>query len=259
MKKQLHIVKIGGSLMEEPGSQQQLVQAFTQLDGPKILVHGGGGKASQLESALGLEPKMVHGRRITSPESLEVVVMVYAGLLNKTLVAALQAQKCNALGVCGADANLIAARKRPVRELDYGLVGDVTAVNTEALSTLLEAGYSPVLCAITHDGKGQLLNTNADTIATEIAIQMGQSHEVILHYCFDRPGVLKNPGDATSIIPRLDHASYHQLKAQGVIHGGMLPKLDNCFRALQSGVSQIRLGSIAMLIQPDEPYTLLST
>lgn len=257
MKTKLQVVKVGGKLLEDQVLFPRILKAYASLPEPKILVHGGGNKASEMESRLGLQPRMVGGRRITSAESLDVVVMVYAGLLNKRIVAGLQALDCNALGLCGADGSLINARKRPVMDLDFGYVGDVTSVHHNHMNALLQAGFSPILCALSHDGKGQLLNTNADTIATEVAIAMSDTYEVELKYCFDLPGVMKNPQDKDTLFPELDESGYQKLKENGIIHGGMLPKLDNCFYALQKGVRGIRVGSSEIISDTSKPHTIL--
>lgn len=257
MKDELNIVKVGGKLIEDETALDNVLGAFASMKSPKLLVHGGGNKASELESRLGLKPRMVGGRRITSLESLDVVVMVYAGLLNKNLVASLQGRGCIAIGMSGADGDLVRARKRPVSDLDYGYAGDVTGINLLTLQQLLEAGLSPVVCALSHNGKGQLLNTNADTIATEIAIAASNRYKTQLHYCFDLPGVLEDPNDPGSVIQELNLNTYKSLREEGVISGGMLPKLDNCFRALEYGVSNIRIGGSQLISGAPQPHTVL--
>lgn len=257
MKTKLQVVKVGGRLLEDKVLLPRILKAFASLSAPKILVHGGGNKASEMESKLGLQPRMIGGRRITSEESLDVVVMVYAGLLNKSIVAGLQALDCNAIGLCGADGSLIKARKRPVMDLDFGFVGDVTSVHGKHMSALLHADFSPILCALTHDGKGQLLNTNADTIATEVAIAMSEYFDVELKYCLDLPGVMEDPEDQDTLFPELDESGYRKLKENGVIQGGMLPKLDNCFHALKQGVRGIRIGNSDIISDTSKPHTFL--
>ncbi len=235
----LRVVKIGGNVIDSPEDLRALLQRFASMEGPKVLVHGGGKLATELSGRLGITPKMVDGRRITSEQDLEVVTMVYAGLINKRVTAQLQALGCNAIGLSGADGNVILAQKRPVKEVDFGLVGDVVQVSGPFLSGLVEQGISPVLCAITHDGTGQLLNTNADTIASEVAVALSRFFNVELIYCFEKKGVLRDMADEDSVIPMLHPTLYTELKAEGGIHSGMLPKLDNCFYAIVHGVSSV--------------------
>lgn len=235
----LRVVKIGGNVIDDAVALQGFLSRFAAISGPKVLVHGGGKLATELSCRLGITPKMVDGRRITSEQDLEVVTMVYAGLINKRITAQLQALGCNAIGLSGADGNVILAQKRPVKEVDFGLVGDVEQVNGLFLSGLVEQCISPVLCAITHDGAGQLLNTNADTIASGLAVALSRFYEVELIYCFEKKGVLRDVADEDSVIPMLHPALYAELKAEGVIHSGMLPKLDNCFSAIVQGVSSV--------------------
>nr|WP_255444024.1 acetylglutamate kinase [Robiginitalea sp. SC105] len=243
----MSIVKIGGAFLEEPGLVESFTEAFTALKGLKLLVHGGGKRATELSHRMGIEPRVVDGRRITDSASLEVAVMVYGGWANKTLVARLQAMGCNALGLSGADANLIRARKRPAGDIDYGFVGDIESVNVPAVSALLEAGFVPAFCALTHDGQGQLLNTNADTIAADLAAGLSQRYATRLLYCFEKAGVLEDIANPSSVIPRIDRAAYDQLRAEGKIAAGMLPKLHNCFQALEKGVGQVFIGAPEML------------
>lgn len=249
------IVKIGGGLLESPDLLTPFLKAFADLPGAKILIHGGGQRATQVSQRLGISPKMHEGRRITDAETLEVALMVYGGLANKTVVAKLQALGCPALGVSGADGNLIRAVKRPVKTIDYGFVGDVTQVNTPSLLALLTAGFVPVFCALSHDGQGQMLNTNADTIAAEVAIALGKDYESRLYYCFEKDGVLRDVLDSESVIPRIDPALYEDLKLEGVIAAGMLPKLHNCFQALKRGVGKVFIGSPNLLIAPNSKHT----
>ena len=255
MAQTVSIVKIGGAFLETPGRAASFTKAFAGMPGPKVLIHGGGQRATQLSTRLGIEPRMVDGRRITDGPSLEVAVMVYGGWANKTLVARLQALGCPALGVSGADADLIRAVKRPVGAVDYGFVGDVERVNLPALKTLLGAGLVPVFCALTHAGKGQLLNTNADTIAAELAIALGAEYESHLYYCFEKEGVLGDVNDPTSVIPKIDPGLYETLREGGKIAAGMLPKLHNCFQSLERGVARVFIGSTALLSPQCETYT----
>lgn len=248
MQTELTILKIGGKLIEDDRVLNEVLSLFSKMAGPKILVHGGGKEAGILSEQLGIPVQMTQGRRITDADTLKVVTMVYAGLINKKLVSQLQALGAyNAIGLSGADGNSILAHKRLVKDIDYGFAGDIDAVNTGLLSKLLELGLIPVFCALTHDGKGQLLNTNADTIATELAIALVNSFSVKVFYCFDKPGVLDNPEDDKSVRSRLDRVTFEHLKSQGAIHTGMLPKLDNAFRALEDGVREVVIGGVQAL------------
>ena len=237
----LHIVKLGGGLLEDSSATATALTSFHALTGHKILVHGGGSQASVLCEKLGIEPKMHNGRRITDDDALEVAVMVYAGLANKTVVAGLQKLGTNAIGVSGADANLIQANKRPVQDIDYGWVGDVSSINTKSLTAFLSIGLSPVFCAITHDQNGQLLNTNADTIAATVASALAADYEVYLHFCFGYAGVLKDIQDENSVIPTIRVNEVDELHRRGIIADGMLPKLQNAVMALQHGVQAVTI------------------
>jgi len=254
MTKRLKIVKIGGNIINSETALNRFLKDFSALENPKILVHGGGRKATEVSKTLGVNSLMHNGRRITDASSLEVTVMVYAGLINKKIVAALQAMQSNALGVSGADANLIQSRKRPVKEVDFGFVGDVEQVNAQMILKLLEAGLVPVFSAITHDGKGQLLNTNADTIAAELAVALAEKTAVELIYIFEKDGVLKNV-QQNEVIEQLDWETYQSLKQQKVILDGMIPKLDNCFYALQNGVKKVVIGGEKLLSDSGQKYT----
>ena len=240
-KQPLHLLKIGGKVVEDDNVLNQVLNDFIQLPGQKILVHGGGKRASALGKQLGIPAQMIEGRRVTDAATLEIVTMVYAGLYNKKVVAQLQAKNCNAIGLSGADGNLIRAHKRRGWTHDYGFAGDIDAINAQGLSQLLEAGFTPVLCAITHDKKGQLLNTNADTIAAEVAQAMATLQEVHLHLCLDLPGVMRDPAEADTGIPSITKEEYTHYKTQGVISGGMIPKLDNAFAALEHGVEYVHI------------------
>lgn len=251
------VVKIGGNLIEDDADLEQALNNFAQIQGMKILVHGGGKLATQLAGKLGLETKMVDGRRVTDEQTLEIITMVYGGLVGKTIVSKLQAKQCNAISLSGADLNSIQSVKRPVIEHDFGFVGDIKKVNADSFRTLLKAQITPVCCAITHDGNGQLLNTNADTIASEIAIALSDDFEVSLYYCFEKKGVLRSITDENSVIADIDRASYDNLIQEGVIADGMLPKLHNCFHALEHNVHRVYVGSIAMLADPNELKTTL--
>lgn len=235
----LTIVKVGGKVVEEKESLDQLLNHFSQIRGKRILVHGGGRLATTLSEKLGIETKMVEGRRITDEATLDVVTMVYAGLVNKNIVAGLQARGCNSIGLTGADLNVIKAKKRPVKDIDYGFVGDVMGVNTSELRLLLNEEVVPVMAPITHDTYGQLLNTNADTIAADLAIELSNYYSVNLFYCFEKKGVLMNSEDENSVIPELSYNRFKELQSEGIIKEGMIPKLDNGFTAMRNGVSQI--------------------
>ena len=255
MKKIVSIIKIGGGLLEAPELLAPFLEAFAQLPGDKVLIHGGGARATQISKRLGIEPKMHEGRRITDAETLEVALMVYGGWANKNIVAKLQALNCPAIGLSGADGNMIRAVKRPVTTVDFGFVGDITAVNSEGLTVLLNSGFVPVFCALSHDGKGQMLNTNADTIAAEIAIALGSEFESKLYYCFEKDGVLEDVNNPASVIAKIDRNEYESLREKGIIAAGMLPKLHNCFQALERGVKRVFIGSPNLLIKPDSKHT----
>lgn len=258
MKEKVSVIKIGGSLIEDEKILDEFLLDFTKLEGLKILVHGGGKLATQLAGKLGIETKMNEGRRITDAETVKVITMVYGGLVNKTIVAKLQANNCNALGLSGADLNSIQSVKRPVEAIDYGFVGDVEKVNTKMITLLLSNEISPVFCAITHDKNGQLLNTNADTIASEIAIALSRDFETDLYYCFEKQGVLRDVNDENSVIEHIDSKNYIQLKEDNIIADGMLPKLHNCFNALERNVSKVCIGSIKMISSQNQKYTTIS-
>ncbi|RNL55137.1 acetylglutamate kinase [Pedobacter jejuensis] len=254
--KQLTIIKIGGNVIDNSEKLHEFLIDFTALPGDKILVHGGGKIATELGESLGIETKMVEGRRITDIETLRIVTMVYAGLINKNMVAQLQAKGSNAIGLTGADGNIIKAKKRPIikvspsggdlegAEIDYGFVGDLddNSVSAEMIDSLLKAGLVPVLCAITHDGATQLLNTNADTIASSVAVAMSSLYETRLVYCFEKKGVLKDVNDDASVVREIKAAEFEGLKADGTVQGGMIPKLHNAFEAIKKGVSAVYIG-----------------
>ena len=212
---------------------------FSKIEGKKVLVHGGGRSATRLATNLGIESKMVNGRRITDIETLKVVTMVYAGLVNKDIVASLQGLGINALGLCGADMNVILSEKRAVKDIDYGYVGDVKSVNSETLSDIINKGLVPVIAPITHDGKGSLLNTNADTIAGETAKALAKHYDVTLIFCFEKKGVLMNENDDRSVIPQINPEYLSKLVETGIVKGGMLPKLENSMDAVKNGVKQV--------------------
>lgn len=258
MKQKLSIIKIGGNVIENKNQLSKFLSLFSKIEGRKILVHGGGKLATQLATKLSITSQMVGGRRITDTETLEVITMVYAGLTNKNIVAQLQANNCNAIGLTGADGDAIQAHKRPVKEIDYGFVGDVDGVNSQMISKLLNADLTPVFCAMTHDGNGQLLNTNADTIASEIAIGLSDLYDTTLYYCFEKKGVLLDIKNEESVVKQIDTKVYNQLLKDGIIADGMLPKLENCFHALKNKVSKVCLGDMEMLAQNTTLFTTLT-
>ena len=235
----LILIKVGGKIVEEADTLRQLLNDFSSIEGYKVLVHGGGRSATRIAAQLGIESKMVNGRRITDEETLKVVTMVYAGLVNKNIVAGLQALHVNALGLTGADMNIMRSDKRPVKDVDYGYVGDVKEVNAELLASLIHQGVVPVLAPLTHDKQGNLLNTNADTIAGEAAKALAKHFDVTLVFCFEKNGVLADESDDESVIPEIDRASFADYVQRGIIQGGMIPKLENSFEAIDAGVKQV--------------------
>ena len=241
MSNKLNIIKIGGNVIDAPKALDQFLTAFAALKGKKILVHGGGKIATELGKKLGIETKMIEGRRITDAETIDLVTMTYAGLINKKIVAALQSKNCNAIGFSGADGNLIKATKRPVQTIDYGFVGDIEdgSVNVSLVKSLLTQDVMPVVCPITHDGNGNLLNTNADTIAAVLAVAMAKDFETRLYYCFEKNGVLRDINDDRSFIPELKKDAYEEMKGNKQIYEGMIPKLDNAFQTVSKGVHSV--------------------
>lgn len=258
MAADLKVIKIGGNVIDNPAMLDSFLQDFVALEGPKILVHGGGKKATELSQKMGFTPQMVDGRRITTDQDIEMVTMVYAGLINKKVVAKLQNLSCNAIGLSGTDGNTILASKRLVKTIDYGWVGDIEKINAEFLKSLIDQGITPVLCAITHDGAGHLLNTNADTIASEVAIAMSALYNTQLIYCFEKQGVLTDVSDEDSVILKLNELYYSSLKDEQAIHSGMIPKLDNCFSALKQKVSKVIIGSPEVLKKDHKTFTTLT-
>ena len=234
------IVKVGGAVVEDEAQLTQLLKDFAAIEGKKVLVHGGGRRATKVAAALGIESKMVNGRRITDADMLEVVTMVYGGLVNKNLVARLQAAGVNALGLTGADIDVIRSHKRPIKDgIDFGFVGDVEKANGQMLHTLINAGITPVMAPLTHDGQGHILNTNADTIAGETAKALAPYYDVTLIYSFEKKGVLSNPDDDNSVISEITREDFERYKANGTVAGGMIPKLDNAFDAIDAGVKRV--------------------
>jgi len=244
MKEKLTIVKVGGAVVEDEQQLAALLKDFAAVEGRKVLVHGGGRKATKTAERLGIETKMVNGRRITDEGMLEVVTMVYGGLVNKQLVARLQATGVNALGLTGADGDVIRSHKRPTvvvdgSAVDFGFVGDVDRADGDMLSRLIEAGITPVVAPLTHDGEGHILNTNADTMASVTAVALAKHYDVTLIYSFEKKGVLSNPDDEDSVIPVITRELYNQYKADGTISGGMLPKIENALQAVEAGVGRV--------------------
>lgn len=243
--KTLNIIKIGGNIIDDESQLNDFIQSLASLSEPFILVHGGGKLATHLAEKLNIPQQLIEGRRITDAETLKIATMVYAGYINKNIVAKLQKQNINSIGLSGADGNLINATKRIHQEIDYGFVGDVSVehVNSNFLKLILNNGFSPVICAITHDKQGQLLNTNADTIASVLASALATSFEVKLTYCFEKKGVLSNPEEENSVIKNLDIETYQKLKKEGIINKGMVPKIKNAFDALANGVKEVGITS----------------
>lgn len=234
------IVKVGGAVVENDEQLAQLLTDFAAIPGKKVLVHGGGRRATKVAAALGIESKMVNGRRITDAQMLEVVTMVYGGLVNKNLVAKLQAKGVNALGLTGADMDVIHSHKRPVKDgVDFGYVGDVERANGKMLQTLIQEGITPVMAPLTHDGNGNILNTNADTIASETAKALAPYYDVTLIYSFEKKGVLSNPDDDNSVIPVITRSDFEKYQADGTIGGGMIPKIENALAAVDAGVKEV--------------------
>ncbi len=245
----LTVIKIGGNIIDDAGKLEAFICDFNKVEGPKILVHGGGKLAAQIGLKLGIQPQYINGRRKTDMQTLELVTMVYGGLINKNIVAALQSKGCNAIGLTGADAGVINAIKRPVVDIDYGFVGDMTdtSIDTKILTSMLDMGLVPVLASLTHDRNGCMLNTNADTIAQEVAKAMTATMDVQLIYCFEKEGVLKNADDESAIIHSISVRDFDELICAGVISGGMIPKLENACNAVRCGVKRVAIGNAASL------------
>ena len=247
MREKLTVVKVGGKIVEEEASLHQLLDDFSAIEGHKVLVHGGGRSATKLATRLGIESRMAKGRRVTDAEMLKIVTMVYGGLVNKNIVADLQARGVNALGLTGADMDVIHSVKRPVKDVDYGFVGDVERVNAPFLAGLVHKGVVLVMAPLTHDGQGHMLNTNADTIAGEIAKALASLFDVTLVYCFEKKGVLRDENDDNSVISQITSAEFKQYVTSGMIQGGMIPKLENSFDALNAGVSKVVITSASAI------------
>ncbi len=253
----LKVIKIGGNIIDDEQALHHFLEGFSKIKGPKILVHGGGKLATKLANQMGVEVKMTNGRRITDADTLDIITMVYAGKINKNIVAKLQANQCNAIGFSGADGNAIVSEKRPVKDIDYGFVGDVLKVNTNTLEVLLNNQVTPVFCAITHDENGQLFNTNADTIASELAIGFAKIFKTELYYCFEKNGVLQNVNDDDSVIENINSENYKTLINDGIIADGMLPKLNNCFHAIKHNVHKVYIGKPEMLFSLNTKHTTI--
>lgn len=237
----LTVIKVGGAVVEDPVALAGLLKEFAAVEGLKVLVHGGGRAATKVAAQLGVETRMVDGRRITDADMLRVVTMVYGGLVNKNIVAALQAGGINALGLTGADLGCMLADKRPVKDIDYGFVGDMRKVDTSILADLIARGVVPVMAPLSYDGHGSLLNTNADTIASSVAVALAERFDVTLMYCFEKKGVLSDPSDDDSVIPVITKSSFDGLVAEGVVAGGMIPKIQNALNAIDGGVREVRI------------------
>ena len=252
MKQALHIVKIGGNIIDAPEALASFLANFASIPGFKLLVHGGGKIATSMAAELGIQSQMIEGRRVTDSESLKIVTMVYAGWINKSIVASLQALSTNAIGLAGPDGAFVVSKKRNPEPIDYGFVGDIESVNADGLTALIKNGLSPVFAPITADKKGQLLNTNADTMAQALAIALSNHFEVTLTYCFEKQGVLMDPNDDNSVISQINSANFAQLKADGIVSAGMIPKLENALKAISQGVHTVRLCHADFVSQPDK-------
>lgn len=247
----LFVIKIGGIVVDDATALELFLKKFAAVEGNKILVHGGGKIATSIGKQLGIEPNYINGRRITDDATIDLVTMVYGGLINKKLVTALQALNCNAIGLTGADANIIPAGKRPIAEIDYGFVGDIDneKIGIRNLFTFLNNDMVPVVAPLTHDGKGQLLNTNADTIASALAVALSKLYDIRLIYCFEKKGVLENIADETSVISLINKEKYQQLLQDKKLTDGILPKIENAFAAINSGVNEVLIGDANDLLQ----------
>jgi len=254
----LSIIKIGGNIIENETSLDKFLKLFSNIEGKKILVHGGGKRATQVSKKLGIPSKMIDGRRITDAATLDVITMVYGGLVNKNIVAKLQALQIDSIGLTGADINSITSEKRPVKEIDFGFVGDVKKVASNSIDKLIKADFTPVFCAITHDKNGQLLNTNADTIASTIGVGMSEIYETSIYYCFELNGVLEDFNDKESVVKTINSESYKKLLANKIITDGMIPKIDNCFDALNNGVSKVYIGNTGMFTKENKNFTTIT-
>jgi acetylglutamate kinase len=247
----LFVIKIGGNVIDNESALKQFLSSFASANAKKILIHGGGKVATKIGEQLGIESKYINGRRITDEATIDLVTMVYGGLVNKKIVAQLQSLNCNAIGLTGADANIIPASKRPVKDIDYGLAGDVKAenINADVLNVLLQQNITPVIAPLTHDGNGQILNTNADTIASSLAIALSKLYDVRLIYCFEKKGILTDVEDDNSVINLITNEKYQQLLEQKKLFDGIIPKIDNAFAAINNGVKEVLIGHADDLLQ----------
>ncbi|MDC0378564.1 acetylglutamate kinase [Flavobacteriaceae bacterium] len=252
MKNKLTIIKVGGGILNERKLFEIFLENYSKIKGLKLLIHGGGVIASSYMIRLGIPVKMNKGRRITDSNTLDIAVMTYAGLINKNIVSILQKFNCNAIGLCGADANLITSKIREIKEIDYGLVGDIISINDNFINQLLKLKISPIICSLTHNGYGQLLNTNADSIASEISIKLSKNYDVTLKYCFDKPGVLIDKNDNLSFKKTISKTDYKQLVNDKIISDGMVPKIENCFYALENGVNNVFIGDHDIIKTTDD-------
>ena len=252
MKNKLTIIKVGGGILNERKLFEIFLENYSKIKGLKLLIHGGGVIASSYMIRLGIPVKMNKGRRITDSNTLDIAVMTYAGLINKNIVSILQKFNCNAIGLCGADANLITSKIREIKEIDYGLVGDIISINDNFINQLLKLKISPIICSLTHNGYGQLLNTNADSIASEISIKLSKNYDVTLKYCFDKPGVLIDKNDNLSFKKTISKTDYKQLVNDKIISDGMVPKIENCFYALENGVNNVFIGDHDIINTTDD-------
>lgn len=252
MKNKLTIIKVGGGILNERKLFEIFLENYSKIKGLKLLIHGGGVIASSYMIRLGIPVKMNKGRRITDSNTLDIAVMTYAGLINKNIVSILQKFNCNAIGLCGADANLITSKIREIKEIDYGLVGDIISINDNFINQLLKLKISPIICSLTHNGYGQLLNTNADSIASEISIKLSKNYDVTLKYCFDKPGVLIDKNDNLSFKKTISKTDYKQLVNNKIISDGMVPKIENCFYALENGVNNVFIGDHDIIKTTDD-------
>lgn len=245
MNDEIKVIKIGGNVIDNPVALKSFIKDFAKLDGKKVLVHGGGKEATRLCSRLSIETQMINGRRVTDRETLDIVTMVYAGLINKRIVSLLQSEGCDAIGLSGADGNVIKANRRPANPVDYGFVGDISTdqINDAFISLLLNHGLTPVFCAINHDGSGELLNCNADSVASAVAIACSRIARTDLTFCFEKAGVLSDIDDENSVIRNITSSNYEKLRSEGTISGGMLPKIENAFKAISEGVNSVIIKS----------------
>ena len=255
--KTLKVIKIGGNIINNEDSLLTFLKGFSSLKGPKILVHGGGKLASDLSNKMNIPVQLIDGRRVTNAETLDIITMVYAGKINKNIVAKLQSFGCNSVGFTGADGNTIIANKRSEAPVNYGFAGDVVKVDISILKVLINNNVANIFSAISHDEKGQLLNTNADTIASELAIAFSKDYRVELYYCFEKKGVLKRTDDENSLIKKINNQTYKELKKSNIINDGMIPKLDNCFYALDHNVSKVCIGNPTMLFDHHSNFTTI--